>query len=61
MKRRGFSNEAVRRIREAYRTVYRQGLSLEEAIAELEARAAEQDELEPFVASLQSGSRGLIR
>lgn len=61
LKRRGFSSEAVRNIREAYRTVYRQSLSLEEAIAELKKRMAAQRELEPFVASLQAGSRGLVR
>jgi UDP-N-acetylglucosamine acyltransferase len=61
LKRRGFSPTAVRNIREAYRTVYRRGLKLEEAIAALEALVPEQPELELFVASLREGSRGVAR
>lgn len=61
LKRRGFSSEQIRNIREAYRTVYRLGLKLEEALAELDARLAEQPELEAFVDSLRQGSRGLAR
>jgi UDP-N-acetylglucosamine acyltransferase len=61
LKRRGFSPAAVRNVREAYRTVYRLSLTLEEALAELGARVAEQPEIEAFVASLRNGSRGLAR
>jgi UDP-N-acetylglucosamine acyltransferase len=61
LKRRGFTAEQVRNIREAYRAVYRQGLKLEEAIAELAGRVAEQPEIRPFLDSLRDGSRGLAR
>jgi UDP-N-acetylglucosamine acyltransferase len=61
LKRRGFSPEQIRNIREAYRTVYRLGHKLEEALVDLDARVAEQPELRPFVESLRSGSRGLAR
>jgi UDP-N-acetylglucosamine acyltransferase len=61
LKRRGFTAEQVRNIREAYRAVYRQGLKLEEAIAELAGRVAEQPEIRPFLDSLREGSRGLAR
>ena len=61
LKRRGFASQQIRNIREAYRTVYRQGLSLEKALLKLQAQAAELSELEVFVASLQAGSRGLVR
>jgi UDP-N-acetylglucosamine acyltransferase len=61
LKRRDFPAAAIRNIREAYRTVYRAGLKLEEAIAALEDRVPSQPELELFVESLRDGSRGLVR
>jgi UDP-N-acetylglucosamine acyltransferase len=61
LKRRNFTPEQIRNIRDAYRIVYRQGLMLEEAIAELAPRVAEQPELEPYVDSLRESSRGLAR
>lgn len=61
LKRRGFSAEQVRNIRNAYRVVYRSGLKLAEAIAELEGQIADNPELELFVKSLKSSERGIIR
>ena len=61
LKRRGFSEQQVRNIREAYRALYRQSLRLEEAIAEIQRRLAEQPELQLLVDSLRSGSRGVAR
>ncbi len=61
LKRRGFTPEQVRNIREAYRVVYRQELKLDEAIAQLTPLAAEQPEIKPFLDSLRDGSRGLAR
>ena len=61
LKRRGFSAEQVRNIRNAYRVVYRSGLKLTEAIAELEGQIADSPELELFVKSLKSSERGIIR
>jgi UDP-N-acetylglucosamine acyltransferase len=61
LKRRGFSAVQIRDLREGYRTVYRQGLSLEEAIRLLEERTAGDPVLATFVESLRASSRGLIR
>lgn len=61
LKRRKYSAEGMRSIREAYRTVYRQNLKLDEAITELEGRAASQPDVQPFLQSLRQGDRGLIR
>ena len=61
LKRRGFTPEQIRNIRNAYRVVYRSGLKLAEAIKELEALVESQPELELFVASLKSAERGIIR
>jgi UDP-N-acetylglucosamine acyltransferase len=61
LKRRNFTAEQIRNIREAYRVVYRQSLKLDEAIAELAPLVAEQPEIKPFLDSLRDGSRGLAR
>jgi UDP-N-acetylglucosamine acyltransferase len=61
LKRRNFTAEQIRNIREAYRIVYRQSLKLEEAIAELAPLVESQPELKPFLDSLRDGSRGLAR
>jgi UDP-N-acetylglucosamine acyltransferase len=61
LKRRGFSTAQIRNIREAYRTVFRQALKLDEAIAMLDELVPDQPEIEPFLASLRSGTRGLAR
>jgi predicted RNase H-like HicB family nuclease len=41
--------------------VYRQGLTLEEALAELKGPAETDERIALFVASLKSGTRGLVR
>ena len=61
LKRRNFTAEQVRNIKEAYRIVFRQARRLDEAIAELTPIAAAQPELKPFLDSLRFGSRGLAR
>jgi UDP-N-acetylglucosamine acyltransferase len=52
LKRRGFTAEQIRNIRDAYRTLYRSKLKLAEATEELTKRVAEQPEIAPFVAFL---------
>ena len=61
LKRRDFSADQIRNIRNAYRVVYRSGLKLAEAITELEGLVPEQPELEIFVESWRSAERGIIR
>jgi UDP-N-acetylglucosamine acyltransferase len=61
LKRRAYTAEQIRDIREAYRTVYRQGLTLEEAITVLTAPAGSDERVARFVASLRGGTRGLVR
>ncbi len=61
LKRRGFSFETIRELKRAYRTVYRQGLKLSDAIAELEPKAAEIPEVSVFLETLKQSERGIIR
>lgn len=61
LKRRGFSKESISAIRNAYKTLYRQGLSLADAIEELEKQATTYAEIIPFVTGIKSSERGIIR
>lgn len=61
LRRREFSKDQIRNIREAYRVLYRQGLKLEDATQLLTERAETQTELTPLLESLSGSSRGLVR
>lgn len=61
LKRRGFTAEQIRNIKNAYRIVYRKGLKLEAAIAEIETLVEPQPELRIFLESILASERGLIR
>ncbi|MGI9202959.1 MAG: acyl-ACP--UDP-N-acetylglucosamine O-acyltransferase [Woeseiaceae bacterium] len=61
LKRRGFSAEQIRNIRNAYRVVFRKGIKLADAIIELEATAAGKPELDIFIDSLKRSERGILR
>ncbi len=61
LKRRGFSKEQILTIKRAYKTIFRQGLRLQEAIAQLETQLDNAPELDILVASLKSSERGIIR
>ncbi|MBF8222683.1 acyl-ACP--UDP-N-acetylglucosamine O-acyltransferase [Halomonas sp. 328] len=60
LKRRGFSTEAIKALSEAYKLVYRQGLTVEQALGEIRGRfrLAETD---AFVASIEASTRGITR
>ncbi len=60
MRRRGYSKELIRTLRTAYKTVYRQGLRLPEALEQLE-QYADQPEVKLFIDSLKASTRGIIR
>lgn len=61
LKRRGFSTEQIRNIKNAYRIVYRKKLKLDVAIAQLEALLPDQPELKIFLESVRDSERGILR
>jgi len=61
LKRRGFSSEAIAGLKRAYKTLYRKGLTLEEALAELKAQAAACREVQPLLDFIARSKRGIIR
>jgi len=61
LKRRGFSEEQIRHIREAYRVIYRSDLKLSEALERLTAVAAERSEIRAVVDFIHGSTRSLVR
>ncbi|SFM16538.1 acyl-ACP--UDP-N-acetylglucosamine O-acyltransferase [Marinobacter zhejiangensis] len=61
LKRRGFSKEALLALRRAYKVIYRQGLTTEQAIEALEADFSDVPEVAPLIDSLRGTHRGIIR
>jgi len=61
LKRRGFSAEAVAAVRRAYKTLYKSGLTLEDARAGIASDAAAVPELALLAGFLEAAGRGIIR
>lgn len=61
MKRRGYSKELISQLRAAYRTLYRSGLTLAEALARLQDEAGDSAEMAMLLDSLQRSERGIVR
>lgn len=60
MRRRGYSPELIRTLRQSYKIIYRQGLRIAEAIDKLEIMA-ETPEVKLLLDSLRSSTRGVTR
>lgn len=61
LRRRGFSSETIMAIKRAYRTIYRDGNTIDEAVAALQASAAQYPEVQLLVDFLKQSDRGIIR
>ena len=61
LKRRGFEKDDLRLLKRAYRIVYREGLTLSEAIEEISYDCQSNPHVDTFVESLKQSERGIIR
>jgi len=61
LKRRGFTPEQIRNLRNAFRLLYRSGLKLADAERELKVLAVEQPELAALVEFLPQSTRSIVR
>ncbi len=61
LKRRGFDEEQIRNIRDAYRVVYRSDLRLTEALEKLRPIADSRSEVRAFVDFISSSTRSIVR
>lgn len=61
LRRHQFSADAVQRIRDAYKLLYRRNLSLQEAVNQMEALYGEFDDIRCLIEFCQQSQRGLVR
>lgn len=61
LKRRGFSADDINTLRNAYKIVYRQGKTVDEAMPLLQELARDCAHVQPMIDSLLSSTRGIVR
>ncbi len=61
LRRRGFSNEAIESIHNAYRMIYQSGLNISDALSKIESDAAITPEVKYIVNFIRSSERGIIK
>lgn len=61
LRRRGFTPEQILDVRRAYKTLYRQGLSLDDARTQIETTAGSTAVLAPLAEFLATAGRGIVR
>lgn len=61
LKRRGFEKSDIQALRKAYKAIYRQSLTVDEALVELETLKADSDSVNLLIESIQQSTRGIIR
>jgi len=61
LKRRGFSEETIKSIKQAYRILFRSGLRMEEALQRIDSELPANPELDHFVTFIKDSQRGIAR
>ena len=61
LRRHAFSSDSINALRKAYKTVYRDGLLLRDALEQLAPDCADQPEVARFVKFIRASSRGIVR
>jgi UDP-N-acetylglucosamine acyltransferase len=61
LRRRGFTQATLDKLKRAYKTIYRSGLGQEDVLRELEAQAQDCAELRPLIEFIGSSKRGIVR
>lgn len=61
LRRNGFSPAAIDALRRAYKIIFRKGLTVQEAVAELEMMQSECVEVIPMIDALNNATRGIVR
>lgn len=61
LRRAGFSSQAIDSLRRAYKIIFRKGLTVQQAVAELETMQAECPEVSSLIDALNMSTRGIVR
>lgn len=61
LRRRGFSSEAIDGLRRAYKIIFRKGLTVQQALVDLDALQKDCTEVVPMINALNNATRGIVR
>lgn len=61
LKRAGFSSASIDVLRRAYKTIFRKGLTTQQALTDLESIQIESPEVIPLIDAINSSKRGILR
>ena len=61
LRRHGFSDELINKLKEAYNTIVRKNLTVSQALVELKIMVKNCAEIEPFIEMLEKSERGILR
>ncbi len=61
LRRRGFSSSAIDHLRRAYKVIFRKGLTVQQALTELDLMKGDCPEMLPMIKALTESTRGIVR
>ena len=61
LRRRGFSSSAIDHLRRAYKVIFRKGLTVQQALSELDLMKDDCPEMVPMIEALKQSTRGIVR
>ena len=61
LRRRGFSSSAIDHLRRAYKVIFRKGLTVQQALIELDLMKGDCPEMLPMITALTESTRGIVR
>lgn len=61
LRRRGFTDEEISRLKKAYKIVFRSGLPLKDALAQIEAEIEQDRNITYFVNFIKNSNRGIAK
>jgi UDP-N-acetylglucosamine acyltransferase len=61
LRRKGFSNDTIKKLRDAYHIIYQENLTAKQAISKLEEMVSNCPEVQLFINMLKNSKRGIVR
>lgn len=61
LRRHGFTSETMIKLRRAYKVIYRKGLTMKDALGELQSMVLDCPEIQSFINFIQQAERGIVR
>jgi UDP-N-acetylglucosamine acyltransferase len=61
MKRRAYTAEQIKSVKQAYRLLYRSGIAYEDAVVQIKSMAKTEVALAPFISFFELSTRGIVR